>query len=183
MALAAGADPHEPPRPVDAAHARDILGLTVHESLFEEANLEPESFDAVTMWDVIEHVANPRGIVQRAAEVLRPGGWIVLRMPGATFHRVKARILGLWAGRRAVIYSPVIHLSFFSGRTARRLLREEGFEDIHVRLTPCEWNSSTWVANMIRATWRAGAGLFGRLTGIHLDNLEVYARRAQRPTN
>ncbi|MDP7034605.1 MAG: class I SAM-dependent methyltransferase [Planctomycetota bacterium] len=169
------------PSPVDAQHAREELDLIVHDTLFEKAELEANSFDMVTLWDVIEHVENPRGIVRRSAEVLRPGGWVVMRMPGATFHRFKARILGLWAGPSAVVYSPVIHLSFFSSQTIRRLLTEEGFDRIQVRLTPCEWNSSTWIANLLRASWHAGASILARLTGIHLDNLEVYARRV--PSN
>lgn len=35
-------------------------------------------FDIVTMWDVIEHVDDPIGLLQQAKARVRPGGWLVI---------------------------------------------------------------------------------------------------------
>ena len=42
----------------------------------EEVPLERESFDGVAIWDVIEHLVDPAGGLQRAVDMLRPGGYV-----------------------------------------------------------------------------------------------------------
>ncbi len=54
-------------------------GLAVHAGTLESAALPPESFDGVTMWDVIEHLSDPAAELERyARRLLRPGGWLVV---------------------------------------------------------------------------------------------------------
>src|SRR5262249_25880589 len=56
------------------AFARSRWGLDVRAGDFEHLAVEPEAFDLVTMWDVIEHSRDPRALVEAAARSLRPGG-------------------------------------------------------------------------------------------------------------
>jgi SAM-dependent methyltransferase len=42
---------------------------------------EPDTFDVVTMFDVLEHVSDDRRAVQEARRALRPGGWLLLSSP------------------------------------------------------------------------------------------------------
>ena len=39
---------------------------------------EPEPYDVVTVFEVLEHVADPAGFLARCAPFVRPGGWLVL---------------------------------------------------------------------------------------------------------
>lgn len=43
--------------------------------------LQPGGYDIITIFDVIEHVPDPQKFIDRAAELLRPGGHIILTTP------------------------------------------------------------------------------------------------------
>ena len=71
------------------------------------SELEPGSFDLVTMFEVIEHVSQPARFIRRAYELLRPGGVFYLTTPN--FDCLDRRILGVeWS----VIHSE--HLIYFT---------------------------------------------------------------------
>jgi SAM-dependent methyltransferase len=55
---------------------RERLGVDIRQGTLEQAAFEDGSFDAVTMWDVLEHLPDPVAELRRAHRVLRPGGVI-----------------------------------------------------------------------------------------------------------
>ncbi len=63
--------------------ARSHFGIPVHVGTLYDAPFEPESFDAVVMIHVIEHVPDPVEFVRQAAHFLKPGGRMVLVTPNA----------------------------------------------------------------------------------------------------
>ncbi len=165
----------EPSR-ANVKYASEQSNLSIREGHFESLSLEGIRADILTMWDVLEHIAEPRKFIKSAKKVLKPGGIIVLRFPGETFQRIKSIFLRLIKGNNAVIYSPVIHLNFFSHKTIRRLLCEEGFEIIAICTTTSEGRENNGFFNIIRFIWSGMASLLAKLTGIYIDNIEVYAR-------
>jgi SAM-dependent methyltransferase len=65
-----------------AAHyACTRFGLDVFEGRLEEARFPDKAFDAITLWDVLEHVHEPRPILMELSRLLRPGGLLVLSLP------------------------------------------------------------------------------------------------------
>src|SRR5262245_22180597 len=64
-----------------AQYARSRLGLEVFGGRLEEAGFADASFDAITLWDVLEHVHEPRVVLNELARLLRPGGLLVLSLP------------------------------------------------------------------------------------------------------
>lgn len=65
-----------------AAHyAQQRFGLPVFEGLLEDAHFPDASFDAVTMWDVFEHVHDPQLTMAEIRRILKPGGMLVLSLP------------------------------------------------------------------------------------------------------
>lgn len=116
------------PNPTMVAHARTALGLEVSEGTLESATLSPGSFEAVTLWEVIEHIPAPREMVGAIFELLEPGGFLALSTPDAG-SRV-ARIAGRrWLGWRKVPE----HLYFFDRSSLRRLLTSVGFDIVRMR--------------------------------------------------
>jgi 2-polyprenyl-3-methyl-5-hydroxy-6-metoxy-1,4-benzoquinol methylase len=162
------------PSDVDVQYAVNTLGLNVTKGHFEEADISSLSFDIVTMWDVIEHVSDPRTMIRRAREMLRMGGVLALRIPCSTFHSVKAFFRGLFRGRQALVYGPVYHLSFFSPATIRRMLIEEGFGNVDIQLTTPEFHGGV-LTRLVRKAWHTIALVSQAVAGAYLDNLEVYA--------
>jgi len=92
-------------------------------------SVSDKDFDAICLWDVLEHVNNPQKLVADAASRLKKDGWIFIETPNeaALLDRV---VLGLnkigLKGPAAVFYG-LHHLVLFRPRTIRRLLEENGF--------------------------------------------------------
>lgn len=64
-------------------YARDTLDLDVKKQLLQDADFEAESFDAVTLWGVIEHLKEPVATIRQAVRLLKPGGIFLTFCPNA----------------------------------------------------------------------------------------------------
>lgn len=101
---------------------RANLGLELTTGLFQDAEYEPASFDAVTMWDYIEHSVDPAADLSKAADVLRPGGILMLSTGDA------ATMVARLSGERWHLLTPHHHNFFFTADTLRHYLSDRGFE-------------------------------------------------------
>jgi SAM-dependent methyltransferase len=88
-------------------------------SVFEQP-YEAESFDVITLWDVIEHTLNPREVLDHCRALLKPGGILVVNYPDVGSWVARAM------GRRWPFLSSV-HLYYFDRTTIRRMLETTGF--------------------------------------------------------
>jgi len=98
-------------------------GLHVVQGTLETAELPEETFDVVTMWDVIEHLPDPRGALEQVYRLLKPGGWVVVHT--IDIESLFARLMGAhWP------WLMEMHIYYFSRHTLRKMLEQCGF---HVR--------------------------------------------------
>jgi SAM-dependent methyltransferase len=86
----------------------------------------PQSFDVVTLWDVIEHTPDPARVIGTARELIRPGGLVVVNYPDSGSWIARA------LGRRWPFLSSV-HLYYFTRETMKSLLKRHGFEVVEMR--------------------------------------------------
>ena len=100
--------------------ARQRLDCEVRHGVFEQARYMADFFDVVTMWDVVEHVLDPRALVTEAFRVLRPGGALVLFTPNYD-ALTRYLIFDRWS---ALI--PDRHLCVFNKTTIRQLIESSG---------------------------------------------------------
>jgi SAM-dependent methyltransferase len=105
-----------------ARHAIERLGFdTVHIGTLEQAPFDERTFDLITMWDVIEHVADPRALLERAGELLKPDGLLVLETQNIDSPFARA------LGPRWHHYKHAEHIYHFTPASLRRLLGSAGF--------------------------------------------------------
>lgn len=99
------------------AHAR---GLDVVVARFEDLRLAPASLDAVTLWDVLEHLGEPVDALARIRAALRPEGLLFLNVPA--LDSLDARLFGpYWCG-----LDLPRHLTLFDRATLAQALERAG---------------------------------------------------------
>lgn len=79
------------PDPGAVTIAQRLLGTeAIHQGILEEAALPADSFDAITMSHVIEHVPEPVNTLKACMQVLKPGGKLVVLTPNVESlgHRI-----------------------------------------------------------------------------------------------
>ena len=110
-----------------AERARATTGAEVFVGDAVAAPFQPESFDVITCFDVLEHVYSPREFLTKALEWLKPGGIFYSMMPN--IDSWEARAFGpYWFGLELPR-----HLSHFSPRSLRYLMSHLGFEEVLVK--------------------------------------------------
>ncbi|MGH2536598.1 MAG: class I SAM-dependent methyltransferase [Candidatus Promineifilaceae bacterium] len=103
-----------------ASYSRLRLGLDVFGGDLLAAGLPAGSFDAVTLWDVLEHTHDPLAVLREARRLLRPGGLVAFSIPD--LNSLDAQRFGpAWIG-----YDAPRHLYLFAGRSLADLLAAAG---------------------------------------------------------
>jgi 2-polyprenyl-3-methyl-5-hydroxy-6-metoxy-1,4-benzoquinol methylase len=102
-----------------ASHAR-AQGFAVHGQTLSERARSGSQYDLITLWDVVEHFADPRRELEAAFRLLRPGGLIYVSTIDA--GSLVARLLG-----RHWPWLMDMHLYYFDRSTLPVLLEEAGF--------------------------------------------------------
>ena len=75
-----------------AEFGRRTYGVDVRDGVLREGLFADESFDVITLWDVLEHVPNPRLLLDLIVRLLRPNGTFILSYPD--FRSIMGRLLG-----------------------------------------------------------------------------------------
>ena len=122
-----GASPHFECMGIDvseyaASVARDEFGVNVRAGDIEQTGFPDAHFDAVVLWDIIEHLIHPVEALSEVGRVLKPGGWVFISTDDAA-HWLP-RLLGShwWA-----LAAP-LHLCHFSKRGMAIAFKRAGLE-------------------------------------------------------
>jgi SAM-dependent methyltransferase len=108
------------------AYARRRFGLDVFCGVVEDANLPANSFDVVTLWDVLEHVYDLNSTISEIKRLLKPGGVIIAILPNAdAFERA-------WFEEYWVGWEVPRHYRTFTPNTITEFLKKHGFDEIEI---------------------------------------------------
>ena len=115
-----------------AAIARRRFGLDVRTGTLTDDLFAPGSFDAVTLWDVVEHLKDPTSILTIARQLLKHDGILFIDTPNidGLFPRLSykvAALLDYWPHPE-----PPGHLFQFSKKTIGRLLERVGLQVVEI---------------------------------------------------
>lgn len=109
----------------EMAEACRAAGLDVTGSRIEDIPEGTHAADVVVSLEVIEHLFDPKVFVARCADLLKPGGLLILSCPnGEGFD-----IATLGPGSQAI---DVEHVNLFNPGSLEALLKANGFTDISV---------------------------------------------------
>ncbi|MBX7253532.1 MAG: class I SAM-dependent methyltransferase [Candidatus Promineofilum sp.] len=145
-----------------AAAEAQRRGLAVHTGTLDSVDLPPESFDLITMWDVIEHLSDPAAELARARRLLRPGGWLVAHT--MDISAPLARIMGpRWP------WLMDMHIYYFDRRTLPAMFTANGLRVVW-QGTQGRYLRLGYLATRVGGL---NAGL-GRLAGAVVDGLGLH---------
>jgi SAM-dependent methyltransferase len=108
-----------------ADFGRRTYGVPIRDGILEPGMFAPQTFDLITLWDVLEHVPDPGALLRLIRELLRPQGIFVISYPD--FRSIMGRLLGdrwpFWLS---------VHLLYYDRKTIARQLSACGFVVDHV---------------------------------------------------
>jgi len=105
-----------------STYAKNKLGLNVFCGALEDAKFENSSFDAITMWEVLEHVPDPTSFLKEVNRILKNNGVIGISVPNFYwFYSKNPRM-------KEEYLKPAIHLFHFSPSTLKKLLLKTGYK-------------------------------------------------------
>ena len=127
---------------------RDTHGLPALVGTLPHPDLQPGSFDVVTMWHSLEHVHRPLTVLREAYRLLVPGGKLIVATPN--IDSLPFRLFGgSWFG-----LDLPRHLTHFTAHTLTEMLHAAGFRANAVR----QLRHSDWLRTSARLALRQGSG-------------------------
>ena len=130
-----------------ASSAEEIPDAVVMRVFLEDAELTPASFDCITAFDILEHLADPEQGVGQLARALKPGGILMVE----TGTSDAAAATALRAGWYYLNY--LEHHQAFNRRAITNLLTRQGLEVLEVQRvfhkTFPLWTKARGVAHLV----------------------------------
>lgn len=138
--------------------AEERVAGRVRPGFLRDRQFAPQSFDIVTLWDVLEHLADPRAELRLIRDLLRPRGLLFLStMASDAFI---ARLLGpRWP------WYLEMHRFYFTAETLEAILQQAGFRLRAVEPYP-HYTSLRYIAWKLEARLGGVARSLGHLASL-----------------
>lgn len=147
---------------------------------------KPIKFDVVTMFDILEHLQNPREVLKKINQSLNDNGLVVVQTGNASSRWAKLM------GKNWHFFAPPQHFFFFTEENLINLLYQTGFEVVKIDRDG-KWVSLRYLFHMMRYVNKDGLGdllyklthknLLGRIPLLFAfgDNMIIYAKKTPTP--
>jgi 2-polyprenyl-3-methyl-5-hydroxy-6-metoxy-1,4-benzoquinol methylase len=104
---------------------KKAYGLDLRPGIFEKDQFPDKHFTMITLWDVLEHLTDPSGMLKAIRPILKDDGYLIVNLPDS--ESVMARLLGSnWP------FLLSVHLSYFTPKTLEKILNQCGFRMLGV---------------------------------------------------
>jgi len=101
-----------------------LRGLQIEQGTIENHNFEHGSFDMVCLWDVIEHLPDPKAALTKIKELLKPDGILLINFPDIGTTQAKLAGKRFW-------WILSVHLHHFTRKSIKNICSRTGFEVLH----------------------------------------------------
>lgn len=125
-------------------------GLEASVTRLEDLEPGDRRYHMIVLFQVIEHVSDPRAMVAKIKDLLEPGGVFVIETPDVAGWDERWFRTGLWGG-----YHVPRHWNLFTPDNLDRLLTEEGFT---VEAKEPLISTSFWINSLYNRALVRGAG-------------------------
>ena len=125
-----------------AADARG-KNLTLYRAPFEKLARRLGSFDIITLWQVLEHLADPVATLRRLRKHLAPGGVLIVSVPNF------ASLQGALFRGRWFHLDPPKHLLHFERATLEACLRRAGLAPLAKETFSAEYGPAGWIQSIL----------------------------------
>jgi SAM-dependent methyltransferase len=136
-------------------------GLKVWEDLAQASELAP--YDCVTLWNSLEHMTAPRGVIQQASALLAPGGTMLVAVPNAEGFQASV------FGSKWFHLDVPRHLFHFGPRSLARILEGAGLRVTRTFHLEAEIDVFGWTQGALNLVFREPNIFFHQLTGKPTD--------------
>jgi len=163
--------------------SRRELGLSnIFLGPIEKSPYEENYFDLVTLWDLIEHLEDPRRSLARIFKVLKMDGRLFISTPNIKIQLPKARFKKFLNIGTEHCLEARDHLHDYSPRSLQRLIKESGFTTIEfIQLPPIQSvsGSPSKTLKLIKNIWFCFSCLIFYLSfrQLNFNNLYVVAHK------
>jgi len=135
-----------------AAFGAKHFNLDIRSELLQAIAFPEKSFDVITLFDVLEHVADLHSFISELGRVLKDDGLLVLQSPN--FDSLMANVTkSKWNW-----LTPPDHLYHFSPRALGQLLEESGFR---VKIVDTWEPADEFATNVL--SWYKSKNMFGKI--------------------
>jgi ubiquinone/menaquinone biosynthesis C-methylase UbiE len=141
-------------------------GITIKQGTLEKNLFEKNSFDLVTLWDVLEHVSNPTDTLKRVNKLLKKNGALVVNYPD-----IDSAIAKLM--RRKWFFILTVHLYYFTPKTIKKLLEKCGFKVVFLKK---HWQTLSlgYLADRLKPYSRIGHKIATKtIKALRIDKMQI----------
>ncbi len=162
------------PNQYGCRYAREHHGIEAFQGLLEDAGLADESFDAVLLNHVIEHVDDPLATLREINRVLKPDGHFVIETP--RYDSLTFKLLG----RRERSVRCDGHIYFFTTASLRKLYEAAGFRLVDLRYVgrSLTVDRLLWNVGIVSRSQSVQHGLTKVARGLKLHKAHLYLNLA-----
>ena len=172
------------PSEVAVERSRKMGLQNLFNSTIDEAELNEDYFDAITMWDVIEHLENPGENLSKCYQVLKKDGVICISTNNPIFYELKIKLFGRLFPKlnppKHLGCHPFQHLQYLSPDCLGSLLEKYGFTVTEIAISNYYFTSGGRMHHFLQASY----DIFAKLTYLFLPrdlltspNYVLFARK------
>ena len=96
-------------------------GVDIRQGTLMDFKFDDSSFSAISLWDVLEHVCNPKDVLHECQRILKKEGILIINIPD--YSSLARRLL-----RYKWPFFLNVHLYYFTPETIAHLLKQCGFQ-------------------------------------------------------
>ena len=150
----------------------------------EDLNYKENSFDIITLWDVIEHIPDSDSLLRHLRTLLKDDGMLFIHTPNVRVQLIRARITKMLFGMKENIHylEAKDHVNNYSPKTITKVLKRNGYSEVSfIHLWPIEGlaENQNIIVILLKNLWFVMSSIIASVTfsKINFDNLFIIAKK------